>query len=59
MHGRAKQDLHAIHEAENREGAEQALDRFFAKYGAKYDKAATCLTKDRGNRRLSGTLRAD
>jgi transposase-like protein len=27
--------------------AEAALDRFVDKYGAKYDKAATCLTKDR------------
>jgi putative transposase len=47
VHGKAKQDLHAIYEAENREGAEQALDRFLAKYGAKYDKAAACLAKDR------------
>jgi len=46
-HGKAKQDLHAIYEAENRQGAEQALDRFLARYGAKYDKAAACLVKDR------------
>ena len=34
-------------EAENRKAAEEAFDRFIAKYGAKYDKAVTCLTKDR------------
>jgi putative transposase len=47
VHGKAKQDLHAIYEAESRQGAEQALDRFLAKDGAKYDKAAACLVKDR------------
>ena len=47
IHGKAKQDLHAIYEAENRKEAEAALDRFVAKYGPKYDKAAACLTKDR------------
>jgi putative transposase len=47
LHGKAKQDLHAIYEAENREGAEKAFDRFLAKYGAKHDKAAACLAKDR------------
>jgi putative transposase len=47
VHGKAKQDLHAIHEAESRQEAEKAFDRFLAKYGAKYDKAAACLAKDR------------
>jgi putative transposase len=47
VHGKAKQDLHAIYEAENRDKAEEAFDRFLAKYGARYDKAAACLTKDR------------
>jgi transposase-like protein len=47
VHGKAKKDLHAISEAPNRAEAEAALDRFVDKYGAKYDKAATCLTKDR------------
>lgn len=37
----------AIYEAESRKEAEQALDRFVAKYGAKYDKAAAVLAKDR------------
>jgi putative transposase len=47
LHGKAKQDLHAIYEAENRAKAELAFDRFVAKYGAKYDKAVACLAKDR------------
>jgi transposase-like protein len=47
LHGKAKQDLHAIYEAENRKEAEAAFDRFVVKYGVKYDKAAACLTKDR------------
>ena len=44
---KAKRDLHAIYEAENRSEAEAAFDRFLAKYGPKYDKAAHCLAKDR------------
>lgn len=47
VHGKAKKDLHAIYEAESRAEAEAAFDRFTGKYGAKYDKAATCLAKDR------------
>ena len=47
VHGKAKKDLHAIYEAENRAAAEVAFDRFVDKYGAKYDKAAACLAKDR------------
>jgi putative transposase len=47
LQNKAKQDLHAIYEAENRKAAEDALDRFVAKYEAKYDKAVACLTKDR------------
>jgi transposase-like protein len=46
LHGKAKQDLHAIYEAENRKEAELAFDRFVAKYGPKYDKAVACLAKD-------------
>ncbi len=44
---KAKADLHAIYEAASRAEAEAAFDRFLAKYGAKYDKAAHCLAKDR------------
>src|SRR3954467_13064834 len=47
LQGKARQDLHAIYEAENRKEAEAALDRFVAKYGPKYDKAVACLAKDR------------
>jgi transposase-like protein len=47
LQGKAKQDLHAIYEAENRKAAEDAFDRFIAKYRAKHDKAVACLIKDR------------
>jgi putative transposase len=47
LQAKAKQDLHAIYEAEKRQDAEKAFDRFVAKYGAKYDKATACLTRDR------------
>ena len=47
VHGKAKKDLHAIYEAESRDKAEAAFDRFVEKYGAKYDKAAACLARDR------------
>jgi putative transposase len=47
LQGKAKQDLHAIYEAESRKEAEAAFDRFIVKYGAKYDKAGACLAKDR------------
>lgn len=42
-----KSDLREIWQAETRVAAEAALDVFVEKYGAKYQKAATCLTKDR------------
>jgi transposase-like protein len=42
-----KADLREIWQAETRVAAEAALDVFVEKYGAKYQKAATCLTKDR------------
>lgn len=47
MQGKAKQDLHRIYEAANRQEAENAFDRFLTKYGSKYDKAVSCLAKDR------------
>jgi transposase-like protein len=47
VQGKAKKDLHAIYQAEERETAEQAFDRFLEKYGTKHDKAAACLIKDR------------
>jgi len=47
LQGKAKQDLHAIYEAESRKEAEAAFDRLIVRYGAKYDKAVACLAKDR------------
>jgi putative transposase len=47
LQGKAKQDLHAIYEAGSRAAAEKAFDHFVTKYGAKYDKAVDCLSKDR------------
>lgn len=44
---KAKAALHEIYNAENREAADAALDRFVENYGAKYPKAASKLTKDR------------
>jgi putative transposase len=42
----AKADLREIWAAPNRSTAEAAIATFTEKYGAKYDKAVTCLTKD-------------
>jgi transposase-like protein len=42
-----KADLREIHGAPTRAAAEAAIDIFAEKYGAKYTKAAECLTKDR------------
>jgi len=47
VHGKAKADVHEIWMAETREAADQAFDRFVAKYEAKYPKAVECLSKDR------------
>ena len=43
----AKQDLREIWQAADRATAEAAMATFAEKYGAKYEKAVTCLTKDR------------
>jgi transposase-like protein len=43
----AKQDLREIWQAPDRATAETAIATFAEKYGAKYEKAITCLTKDR------------
>jgi putative transposase len=45
VHMRA--DLREIYGAPTRAAAEAAIDVFADKYGAKYDKAVACLTKDR------------
>ena len=43
----AKADLREVWMAPDRSGAETAAATFAAKYGVKYAKAVTCLTKDR------------
>ena len=43
----AKADLREIWQAPDRATAEAAITTFAEKYGAKYEKAVTCLTKDR------------
>ena len=43
----AKQDLREIWQAPDRATAETAIATFAEKYGAKYEKAVTCLLKDR------------
>ena len=47
MQPTVKADLREIWQAETRTAAETAMDTFAEKYGAKYDKAVTCLTKDK------------
>ncbi|HSS63209.1 MAG TPA: IS256 family transposase [Gammaproteobacteria bacterium] len=47
LHPDAKPALHEIWQAESREAAEKAFDRFIATYQAKYPKAVECLVKDR------------
>ena len=47
VQGNMKADLREIYGAPTRAAAEAAIDGFADKYGAKYDKAVACLTKDR------------
>jgi transposase-like protein len=47
MQPTVKADLREIWQADTRAAAQTAMDTFSAKYGAKYEKAVTCLTKDR------------
>ena len=47
LQGKAKGHLQDIWMAETRADAEDAFDFFARAYGAKYDKAVECLTKDR------------
>ena len=47
VQGNMKADLREIYGAPTRATAEAAIDVFAEKYGAKYDKAVACLTKDR------------
>ncbi len=43
----AKQDLHEVWQAPDRATAEASVAVFAEKYAAKYEKAVTCLVKDR------------
>ena len=47
MQGKAKGMLHDIYLAETKKEAEKACQRFVDLYHVKYDKATTCLEKDR------------
>ena len=47
LHAKAKSDLHQIWLSETREMATKAFDHFLEKYGAKYEAACNCLSKDR------------
>ncbi|MGM0743616.1 MAG: IS256 family transposase, partial [Pseudomonadota bacterium] len=47
MQPTVKVDLREIWQADTRAAAETAMDTFSEKYGAKYEKAVTCLTKDK------------
>lgn len=47
MQPAVKADLREIWQAETRAAAATAMTTFAEKYGAKYEKAVTCLTKDR------------
>ena len=47
MQPSVKADLSEIWQADTRAAAETSMDTFAQKYGAKYEKAVICLTKDR------------
>ena len=47
MQPTVKADLREIWQAETRAAAETAMETFSEKYGVKYEKAVTCLTRDR------------
>jgi hypothetical protein len=47
MQPTVKGDLREIWQADTRAAAETAMETFSEKYGAKYENAVTCLTKDR------------
>ena len=47
VQGKMKVDLREISAAPTRAAAEKAMTVFVEKYGAKYPRAADCLTKDR------------
>jgi len=47
LQAKAKSDLHQIWLAETRDAAIKGFDHFLEKYGAKYEAACSCLSKDR------------
>ena len=47
MQPTVKVDLREIRQADTRAAADAAMNTFAEKYGAKYEKAVACLTKDR------------
>lgn len=47
LQSNAKQKIHNIWQADNKEEAERHFDDFITVYGAKYPKATECLEKDR------------
>jgi len=47
MQPAVKADLREIYQAETRAAAQIAMDTFAEKYAAKYEKAVSCLTRDR------------
>ncbi len=47
IQAKAKDKLHQIWMADNKDAAEKSCDAFIETYGAKYPKAADCLDKDR------------
>jgi transposase-like protein len=47
LHGEAKSALHEMWQADSRENAHKAFDRFVSIYEAKYPKAVHCLARDR------------
>ena len=46
LQSKAKEDIHNIWMAENKQDAQKAMDLFCRKYDAKYPKATHCLQKD-------------
>ncbi len=55
MQPAVKADLREIWQAETRAAAATAMDTFVEKYGAKYEKAVACLSKDREQRATTKT----
>src|SRR5205085_231271 len=59
VQGNMKADLREIYGAPTRSAAEAAIHGFADKYGAKYEKAVTCLPPDRPRHPNSGISRSE